>query len=71
MKTFAYIATVALVSMVGIGTANAKSAQAAYTSGGGGYSSGGGGGGSFGGGGGRRRFPLKLKKYIDKQTNVC
>ena len=25
MKTFAYIATVALVSMVGIGTANAKS----------------------------------------------
>ena len=53
------------------GTANAKSAQAAYTSGGGGYSSGGGGGGSFGGGGGRRRFPLKFKKYIDKQTNVC
>ena len=53
------------------GTANAKSAQAAYNSGGGGFSSGGGGGGSFGGGGGRRRIPLKFKNGIDKQTNVC
>ena len=52
------------------GTQSAKSAQAAYTSGGGGYSSGGGGGGSFGGGGGRRRFPLKCKLGIDKQTYV-